>query len=157
MNSDRIEQDKKEVTLLLLCGLQKGVRYCVTWSVVARVGRPWGGKTLLAMHVGDVCQRYHMHQPPKWGCHLQLQVPTRCEVRLSSQPLIVWATFRCPRRAFGQQKMQCTSPNRRARMVVVFCRWPRSDIGVKGGTAVLIIHTPTNSVLNMDLQWTWKK
>jgi hypothetical protein len=27
MNSDRIEQGKKEATLLLLCGLKKGVQY----------------------------------------------------------------------------------------------------------------------------------
>jgi hypothetical protein len=35
---DRIEQGKKEATLLLFCGLQKGVQYCVVWNVVASVG-----------------------------------------------------------------------------------------------------------------------
>jgi len=55
---------------------------------VADVGWPWGGGTLLAMLAGDVCQGYRMHQPPKQGCHLQLQVPARCETRLSSQPLL---------------------------------------------------------------------
>ncbi len=49
---------------------------------------PWGGGTFLAMHVGDVCQGYRMHQPPKRGCHLQFQVPARCETRFSSQPLL---------------------------------------------------------------------
>jgi len=28
MSSDKIEQGKKETTLLLFCGFQKGVRYC---------------------------------------------------------------------------------------------------------------------------------
>ncbi len=67
---DGTEQGKKEATILLLCGCQKGVQYCVAWSVMACVGWPWGGGTFLTMLVSDVCQGYCMHQPPKWGCHL---------------------------------------------------------------------------------------
>jgi hypothetical protein len=67
---NRTEQGKKEANLLLFCGLQKGVQYCVAWSVVACVGRPRGVGTLLVMPANDVCQGYRMHQPPKQGCHL---------------------------------------------------------------------------------------
>ncbi len=64
-NFDRIEQGKKEGTLLLFCGLQKDIRYYAMWSVVASVRWPLGGGTLFAMHVSDVCQGYCIHQPPK--------------------------------------------------------------------------------------------
>jgi hypothetical protein len=62
---------------------------------VAGVGWPWGKGTLLAMPTGDVCQGYRMHQPPKRRCHLQFQVPTRCETRLPSQLPIIWIIFGC--------------------------------------------------------------
>jgi len=124
----------------LFCELQKGVRYCATWNVVVGVGRPQGGRTLLAMPTCDVCQGYCIHQPPKQGCHLQLQVLARCEARLSSQPLNVWAIFGCPKGALGRQKMRCTNLSKLARMAVVFCRWPRFDVGVRGGTTTTVKH-----------------
>jgi hypothetical protein len=92
---------KKKATLLLLCGLQKGVRYCAVWNVVASVSWLRDGGTFLPMPTGDVCQRYHMHQPPKRRCHLQLQMLARCEARLPSQPPIVWAIFGCLGKALG--------------------------------------------------------
>ncbi len=55
---------------------------------MAGVNWPWDGRMFLAMLVDDVCQGYCTHQPPKQGCYLQFQVPTRCETRLSSQPLL---------------------------------------------------------------------
>jgi len=51
---------------------------------MAGVGLPRGGGTLLVMHVGDVCQGYHTHQPLEQGCHLQFQVLAKCEAKLSS-------------------------------------------------------------------------
>jgi hypothetical protein len=69
---------------------------------MAGIGWLQGEGTLLAMLVGDVCQGYCMHQPPKQGCHLQLQMSAGCEARLSSQPPIVWAIFGCPKGAFGR-------------------------------------------------------
>jgi hypothetical protein len=49
------EQGKKEDTLLLLCGLQKGIQYCAAWNAMAGVGWPWGGRMFLAMLARDVC------------------------------------------------------------------------------------------------------
>jgi hypothetical protein len=43
---------------------------------------------LIAMLTSNICQGYRTHQPPKRRCHLQFQVPTRCETRLPSQPLL---------------------------------------------------------------------
>jgi hypothetical protein len=40
--------------------------------------------SFLVMLAGYVWQGYRTHQPPKQGCQLQLQVPTRCETRLFS-------------------------------------------------------------------------
>jgi hypothetical protein len=78
-----------------------------------------------------------------------VQVPTRCEARLSSQPPTVWAIFGCPRKALRRQRMRCTGPSRHARMAIVFCRWPRFDVGVKGGIAVIVKCT------SIVLCWTW--
>jgi hypothetical protein len=56
----------------------------------------------LAMPKSDVYQGYNTHQPHKQGCHLQLQVPIKCETRLPSQPFTVWAIFGCPGGALGR-------------------------------------------------------
>jgi hypothetical protein len=133
----------------LFCRLQKGVWYCVAWSVVAGVGWPRGRGTLLTMPTSDVCQRYRTHQPPKRGCHLQFQVPTRCETRLSSQPPTIWIIFGCPKGALGRQRMWCTNPSGRARMAATFCRQPCSNIGVKDGNTITIRHAST------IMCWTW--
>ncbi len=55
---------------------------------MAGVGWPRGRGTLLAMLTSDVCQGYHTHQPPKRGCHLQFQVPARCEKGCPLSPLL---------------------------------------------------------------------
>jgi hypothetical protein len=68
---------------------------------MAGVSWPRGEGLLLAMPVDDVCKGYRTHQPPKQWCHLQLQVPARCETKLSSQPPTIWAIFGCPKGALG--------------------------------------------------------
>ncbi len=149
VNFDKIEHNKKEAILLLFCGLQKGVWYYVAWSVMASVGWPRGGGMLLVMPVGNVCQGYRTRQPPKRGCHLQLQVLARCETRLPSQPPIVWAIFGCAVGALGRHRMRCTGPSRRARMATVFCKWPHFDVKIRSGTVTTVRCTPT------VLSWTW--
>jgi hypothetical protein len=39
--------------------------------------------------------------------------------------------------------MRCTNLNRCAHMVVAFCRWPYSNIGIRGGTVITVRRTPT--------------
>jgi hypothetical protein len=58
-------------------------------------------RCLHAMYAKDTC----MHQPPKRGYHLQFQVLTRCETKLSFQPPTIWVIFGCPRRVLGQQRI----------------------------------------------------
>jgi hypothetical protein len=45
--------------------------------------------------------------------------------------------------------MRCTGPSRRACVTVVFCRWPRFNIGIRGGTITTVRCAPT------VLCWTW--
>jgi hypothetical protein len=145
-----IKQNKAKKKPFYYCFMDfKGVRYSAVWSVMAGVGWPQGGGTLLTMLPNDVCQGYNTHQPPERGYHHQLQVPVRCEARLPFQPLTVWVIFGCLGGPLGRQRMWCTSPSRCARMDVVFCRWTRSDVGVRGGTATTVRCTP------IVLCWTW--
>jgi len=102
-----IEQSKakKKPLYFYFVDLKKAfdtVPHEVLWQMLVGLGVKG---TLLVMSIGDVCQGYHTHQPPKRGCHLQLQVPARCETRLSFQPPVVWVIFGCPKGAFRRQRM----------------------------------------------------
>jgi len=77
----------------------------VVWQVLASLGVE--GRFLRCLQVMYAKDTICINHPSK-GVTSKLQMPTRCEARLSSQPPTVWVIFGCPGRAHGQQK--CDAP-----------------------------------------------
>jgi hypothetical protein len=57
---------------------------------VVGVGWPQGGGTLLTMLAGDVCEGYHMHQPPKRGVTSSFRCYQGVKQGCPLSPLLFW-------------------------------------------------------------------